>query len=57
MRLKEQLESPIEYNGFKFELPIDCEMGLNMKDTIETQLIYADDLKDIYERLTDVEKE
>ena len=57
MRLKEQLESPIEYNGFKFELPIDCEMGLNMKDTIETQLIYADDLRDIYERLTDVEKE
>ena len=57
MRLKEQLESPIEYNGFKFELPIDCEMGLNMKDTIVTQLIYADDLKDIYERLKNGEKE
>ena len=57
MRIKSALESPISYNGIEFSIPIDCEMGLNMKDTVECGLIVSEDLEEAYGRLKDGEKE
>ncbi len=50
MRIKQSLESKLEYNGIKFSIPIDCEMGLNMKDTKEINLT-TNTLSEIYEEI------
>ena len=57
MRLRSALESPIAYNGIEFSIPIDCEMGLNMKDTVECRLVVSEDLEEAYRRLKYGEKE
>jgi len=56
MYLKDSLQKPIKYNGLKFSIPMDCEMGLNMKDTITTELIMSNELEEIYGRLKDGSK-
>ena len=56
MYLKQSLEEPIKYNGLKFSIPMDCEMGLNMKDTISVDLIVSEDLEEAYGRLKDGKK-